>query len=308
MSDSFHSANPHHRITGLLCIFILALSIQALLANPFVLTHLRTIPDTTAFVRAFEPVALLALPEGKLLVSEASRCVILQFDSAGRPLAEFGGCGNGTEEMGQVGGIAKRRGTGFFVCDTDHRRIIQLDDKLRKLSLFSPVATVRNKLFAPTIIATGRDDALFMADPDEGSILFVERDNKLRFITDPRSTGMPHTVHPSALAVIDNLYLADATSHSLFALDRFGTLLFQFGKDCDIPPFGLTSFSNRHLVASLANRNALQIFSLYGDSVCTLIPQAPTGPIRATAISIFGNHLYLINALTRKIELFRITD
>jgi sugar lactone lactonase YvrE len=239
------------------------------------LLHSAAFPLTVQYVRSFgneipggrglkRPVALSTGAAGNLYVSDAGRNSVLKFSPEGLFLGEAGGPGSGDGRFDLPAGITRRIGFGLFVCDTRNNRLVQMDEDLSILSVFSLDGKTPDNTFSPFAIASSRDGLLYTADPAGGKALVLERDNRIYPFMGKGKAQPLVTLKPRSLAVLTDIYMDDARTGRIYAFDRFGTFLHAFGKDLSVPDCGMAAVNDSLLAVADKNRGEIILFSISG--------------------------------------------
>lgn len=263
------------------------------------------VADSLPGGRSFEAVSLLAGGDGSLYASDAGRCRLLRFDTAGRFINDAGGCGSGPFRLGRPGGLVRRTGFGLFLCDPDHGRILQFDEALNPLSTFTPRPPGAAP-FSPFAAAASREGTLYVGDPVSGRVLALGRDGAALPLLPNSLPGAPLSIKPRALAFADRIYLYDENIRALHAFDRFGAPLMVFGRDRPVADFGLTVFGDSLLLASDPGAGLIRVYTPGGREIDPIRLFLREGPFRPGALTVSRDRLYAARVDGRVIACFRM--
>jgi len=211
-----------------------------------------------------KPVAITFGATGNLYVTDAGRNSVVKFSPEGRFLGEAGGPGSKDNSFDLPAGISRRTGFGLFVCDLHNDRLVQLNEDLSVQSMLSLDDKTPDNTFSPFAIAASRDGSLYAADPADGEVLVLEKDGRIHPLIGKGRAQPLVTLKSRAIAVLADIYMDDAKSGRIYAFDRFGTFLRDFGRDLIVPDCGLAAVNDTLLGVADKKQGRILFFSANG--------------------------------------------
>ncbi|OGS35089.1 MAG: hypothetical protein A2293_00750 [Elusimicrobia bacterium RIFOXYB2_FULL_49_7] len=248
--------------------------------------------------------ALSVGPDSALYAADERGGRILKFSLSGETLAERSGNSPGSDRFFRPTGLVRRRGFSFYVCDSDRRRLLQLDDKLALLSVFSFETQGADPLFSPQGGCSDPSGTLYLFDATDNRIIRLDQTGRITPF--PREAGRL-SGRMTALAFWQGrLVMNDDRTGLLFTLDRFGNYRRPFTDSCFVPHGGMALFNDSLLCLSDVGQGRIRL--VFPDNrIQYITPPDSLGPFSPGALTAGYDRIWGVDARTQRIMVFVLT-
>lgn len=131
----------------------------------------------------------------------------------------------------------------IFVLDTNHSRILEIDDEGNVLQVLDSQSDGRLALQGPMAI-TAYDGMLYVANSGGGNVIVLDPEGVVERVISPQVAPAEHPLRPIGIAVARNghIFLSDPDNHRILHLDEEGALVSSLGSGArDSGEYGLNT-------------------------------------------------------------------
>lgn len=180
-------------------------------------------PETNGLGLFFGPRDILALGDGRFLISDTGNHRFQLMDADGNFLGQAGGFGNLPGQMNEPVGITMAPDGTIFLADTWNGRVQQFTPDLTPIAQWPVDGWFGQSTNNKPYIATDSAERVYVTDPENFRVLIFSQFGDYigrygRFGTDVNALGLPNGIKIDAN---DNIYIADATNNRILKFAPF---------------------------------------------------------------------------------------
>lgn len=278
--------------------------------------ELQTVTDLNGdgITQLDEPRGISVSIMGDIYIADTGHNRIVKLDAKGKYVNHVGGFGWKNNQFDAPVDVFASDGLNIYVADLNNQRIQRYSKKLDHVSSFGgskltelsidASKTSDEQIGRPAGIAVSAQGDLFYSDSENDRIVRINRFGKKENTFGGFSEGRGKLKDPGKICVTSKfVYVAD--ENRIVVFDYFGNYIREIGSGLLKKPADMAVDQKGRLYVTDLEKRTVTVFNSDGDYLTSILSYTFERPV---AIDCLLDKLYLLDAGTRSVAVFQITE